>query len=288
MKHRIQIDGGERDIDIRGMDASFIVYRKMYVPPLTPANIGSVNPGDPAGLEGYLKSDGPKIIEEFFRKQIRAIGSCAILAWDQGGVIGKMYFTTKELFASVGSAAEALGLHHDEFPGCMCIENSDMPKVVRSFSEDRLQSLLASPSRTLRILCLNVGHFDTRYHGKGIASAMLEFLKAWAPERGWHTLEAPSCADVVPFRALGPHILRRSYLEKRGFHAVEEKPAQLEDTERRRSGIERILSGNLNEGDWDVKSYAWNIEMVRRLASDPAWQEVYDKTYIMACDLEAS
>jgi hypothetical protein len=288
MKHSILLDGGERDIDIRAMDESFIVYRKMYLPPLTPENIGSVRPGDPAGLEEFLKSDRPKVIEEFLRKQMRAMGSCAILAWDRGGVIGKMYFTTKELFAAVGSAARALGLDHDEFPGCMCIENADMPKVIRTFREDQLQSLLASPSRTLRILCLNVGHFDTRYHGQGIASSMLTFLKGWARERGWRTLEAPSCADVVPFWALGPHILRRSYLERRGFHAVEEKPAQPEDAERRRRGIERILSGDLNEGDWDVQSYGWNIEMVRRLACDPAWREVYDKTTIMACDLEAS
>jgi len=287
MRHTILIDGDERDIDIQAMDESFIVYRKMHVPPLTPANIGSVRPGDPAGLAEFLKSDRPRIIEEFFRKQIRALGSCAILAWDRGGVIGKMYFTTKELFAAVGPAARALGLDHDGFPGCMCIQNPDMPKVVQTFGDDQLQSLLASPSRALRVLCLNVGHFDTRYHGQGIASAMLEFLKGWARERGWRRLEAPSCADVVPFRALGPHILRRSYLERHGFHAVEERAAPPEDAERRRRGVERILSGDLHEGDWDVRSYGRNIERVRRLASDPAWREVYDKTIIMACDLEA-
>jgi hypothetical protein len=285
VKHRIQIDRVERDLDIRAMDASFVVYRKMYAPPLTPANIGKVNPGDPPGLARYLNSDGPKVIEAFLLKQIRAIDSCAILVWDRGGVIGKMYFTTKELFAEVRPAAKRLGLDHDEFPGCMCIENPDMRRVVESFREDQLASLLASPSRTLRILCLNVGHFDTRYHGQGIASAMLEFLKVWASDRGWRALEAISCADVVPFRAVGPHILRRSYLEKRGFRVVEEKPARSDDLQRRVGAIKRILSGSLDQDDWDVKSYARNVALVRRLASDPSWREVYDRTYTMACDL---
>ena len=46
MKHQITVDGQERQIDIRPMDEDFIVYRKMYVPPLTLENIGQVNPGD--------------------------------------------------------------------------------------------------------------------------------------------------------------------------------------------------------------------------------------------------
>ena len=44
MKHRIVVDGQERDIEIRAMDEKFIVYRKMFAPPLTPENIGKVNP----------------------------------------------------------------------------------------------------------------------------------------------------------------------------------------------------------------------------------------------------
>ena len=40
MLHTIEIDGLKRDIDVRPMDEAFIVYRKMYVAPLTPANTG--------------------------------------------------------------------------------------------------------------------------------------------------------------------------------------------------------------------------------------------------------
>jgi hypothetical protein len=43
MKHPITIDGQQREIDIRPMDEDFIVYRKMYAPPLTRDNIGRIN-----------------------------------------------------------------------------------------------------------------------------------------------------------------------------------------------------------------------------------------------------
>jgi hypothetical protein len=221
----------------------------MHVAPITPANIDRVGPGDPAGFEVFLESDRPRIIEEFFRKQIRAICRCAILAWDQGGVIGTMYFTTRELFASEGPKAAGLGLGHDVFAGCMCIQNPDMPEAIRSYSDDQLRSLLGSPSSTLRVLCVNVGHFDTRYHGQGIASAMLQCLNAWALERGWHRIRIASCADVVPFRAVGPHVLRRSCLEQRGFEVTEDKPAPCEEVARRGGAVEEILSGNLEEAD---------------------------------------
>ena len=35
MKHPIEIDDEQRDIEIRAMDESFVLYRKMYVSPIT-------------------------------------------------------------------------------------------------------------------------------------------------------------------------------------------------------------------------------------------------------------
>lgn len=95
MRHSISIDGQDREIDVRAMDEDFIVYRKMYAPPLTPANIGKINPGDWAEhLQEFQGKGWQKLIEDFFRKLIHKMGSCAILAWDGDGVIGKMYFFT--------------------------------------------------------------------------------------------------------------------------------------------------------------------------------------------------
>lgn len=131
MKHTIHVGDKSRVIDIRMMDESFIVYRKMYRPPLTPENIGEINPGDWAEhLERFKRMGWQRIIEDFFRKQIRVIGSCGVLAWDGDGVIGKMYFTTKELF--------------DEFlkQGYYCVEHESMPRIIQSITDERLGRLL--------------------------------------------------------------------------------------------------------------------------------------------------
>jgi hypothetical protein len=83
MKHTIPFEGKSKEIDVRVMDESFIVYRKMYQPPLTPDNIDKINPGDWAEhLERFKHEGWHQVIAEFFRKQIRSMGSCGILAWD--------------------------------------------------------------------------------------------------------------------------------------------------------------------------------------------------------------
>lgn len=275
MKHRIEIDGQQRDIDIRPMDEGFIVYRKMYVPPLTPENISKINPGDWEKHLREFKSNGwQELIRQFLRKHIQTIGSCAILAWDGVGVVGKMYFTTKEVYEAFRQA-----------DGYFCVEHESMPRVIQSLSEVALDRMLESKSRTLQILCFNVGHFDPRYHGKGIASLMLEVLKQWAKEHSWRRLEIESCPDVVPFWALGPNVLRRSSLERRGFRMTSETIVPAPQAEFRRKAIQRILTGEFNDDDWDVKHYPGNISKVKELAEISAWQEECDKDYVMAFHL---
>jgi len=276
MQHRISIDGRERVLDIRAMDQDFIVYRKMYKPPLTPENIGEINPWDwRKHLEEFKAKGWQKVIEDFFRKHIRATGSCAILAWDGNGVIGKMYFTTREMWDAFRQTG-----------GFMCVEHESMPKAILTFTDEQLQTLLNSPSRTLRIACFNIGHFDSRYQGQGIASAMLEFLKRWAIDRRWRTIQIESCPDVVPGASLGGHVLRRSALERRGFHVSLQTRVSPKEAAGRRDAIERILSGKLWPPDhWYMKSGQRNMENVRKLAQDPSWKDVYDLDYIMAFDL---
>ena len=277
MTRRIVIDGHERIIDIRPMDESFIVYRKMYVPPLTPANIGTIAPHDDVEqLDLFRKKGWLTTLEEFFRTEIRALGSCAILAWDGDGVIGKMHFTTKEMYDAFRQTG-----------GWYCVDHESMPNTIRSLSDDDVQKALASPSRTLFIVCFNVGHFDTRYHGKGIASAMLECLKSWARDRGWRRLEISSCPDVVPFRALGPQIPRREWLEKRGFFIASQTCIAPKEAAARREAIEGIVAGPPVEDAWDYTHYPWHIARIREIARDPSRIAEHDKDYVMACDLGA-
>jgi len=268
MKQTILVDGKLKEIYVRLMDESFIVYRKMYRPPLTPDNIDKINPGDWAEhLERFRREGWQQIIEEFFQKQIQVIGSCGVLAWDGGGVIGKMYFTTKELYNRFRKG------------GHYCVEHESMPRIIQSISNEELTRLLKSSSKTLRIICFNVGHSDTRYQGKGIASTMIELLKEWAGKRGWSRLEALAYPDVIPYGAWAPHILRRGALERRGFHVLEERQITEEERKHQRSYLDRYLNevGRIH--------HSWGFEEAEKRVYDSSAMNNYHKEYLMTFNL---
>ena len=73
------------------MDESFIMYDKLWKAPLRRQDLSPPVPGTTAHA-----------IQEFLRRQGRAIGSCLILAWDGDGLVGKMHFTTRELAEAIG------------------------------------------------------------------------------------------------------------------------------------------------------------------------------------------
>ncbi|KPK83515.1 MAG: hypothetical protein AMJ81_08065 [Phycisphaerae bacterium SM23_33] len=267
MKHSITVGGEERVIDIRAMDEDFIVFRKMYDPPLTAQNIRTFGPHDDvAQLE---------VIEEFFRKQIRALGSCMILAWEGDGVIGKMHFTTREMHEALG------GPERWNSSSCYCVDHAGFAPAIKNLSDAELTSLLSSPSRTLCVLCFNVGHSDERYHGQGIAKAMVRYLKSWARERGWRRIEARSCPDITPTNVIGDWMLRRSPLERLGFYVLKEMPAFPKEAQARLKVIEELAAGKKELPAWA----AWYGRNFSRLHADPGWRSEYDKDYLMACDL---
>ena len=81
--------------------------------------------------------------------------------------------------------------------------------------------------------------------------------------------------------------MRRGWWERRGFSVAEETRVPPEQAQQRRQAIEAIAAGDWDENAWDVKSYRFNVERVRELASDPSWRAEYDKDYVMACDVSA-
>jgi GNAT superfamily N-acetyltransferase len=271
MKHSIIIGGLPREIDIRPMDEEFIVYRKMYVPPLTRENISQINPGDwREQIEEFKRAGWHQVIEGFLLRQIRALGSCAILGWEGNGVVAKMHFTTAEMF----DAFQALG-------GYYCIESRSMPGVIESLNDEEVGDLLGSPSKTLRMVCFNVGHNDQRYHGQGIATAMIECLKGWAREHGWRRILADSCPDITPPTVVGDHLLRRGALERRGFRVLENSLAPPEEAQARLREIEAYASGKKDAAagaDWYSRNFP-------RLYGDIAWRAEYDLDHVMAFDL---
>jgi GNAT superfamily N-acetyltransferase len=264
MKHKIVIDGEEKQIDIRPMDESLIVYCVLWEAPLTRDQIPEPKPGQPE-----------YVVREFFRKQVQIIGSCLILAWDGDGVIGKMHFTTREMHETIG------GPEKFDSAYCYCTGHKGFAPRLSDFSEEELTRLLTSPSRTLRVLCFNVGHTEERWHGHGIAKAMLECLKQWAPEHGWGRLEAVSCPDITPASVIEPWMFRRGAFERRGFDVAEETTVSSEEADHRLREIEAFLSGRKEYPPW----HQWYADNVHRLAADPTWRSEYDKDYVMACDL---
>ena len=274
MKHTISIDGARRDIAIREMDESFIMYDKLWKAPLKRGDLPEPAPG----TTGHG-------IKEFFRKQIRAIGSCLILAWDGDGLVGKMHFTTRELAEALGAAgAEPGGYCVDPYPtlgGCFV-------RKLQSFSDEELERHLRSESRTLRIVCFNIANRDARYHGQGIATALIEYLKLWAKDRGWDRLEMRTYPDVVPATAAGhwvagPWILRRGPLERRGFRVIKEIAREPEEVERRQRAIKEASCARIE--DWSDQDMRWHLESFRRIYGDERQRLCYDRDYLMACDL---
>lgn len=140
-------------------------------------------------------------------------------------------------------------------------------------------SLLRSPNKTLRIICFNVGHSDTRYQGKGIASMMIELLKEWAGKRGWSGLEALAYPDVVPYGAWAPHILRRGALERRGFYVLEERQVSEGEMKHQRSYLDQYINevGQIH--------HSWGFEDAEKRIYDSSVMKNYHKEYLMAFDL---
>ena len=272
VRHVIEIDGRPRDIDIRAMDESLIVWRKMFTAPLSPDNMETA---DPEYLAAGHADGRFKVFKEFFRKQIRVVGSCMVLAWDGDGVIGKMHFTTREMHEAIG------GPECWHAPYCYCVDHDGFAPKLQSFNDDELTRLLTSESRILRVLCFNIGHTDPRWHGQGIAKAMIEYLKQWARERGWKRIEAKSCPDITPTTIVGEWMLRRGTFERLGFSVLEQLQVSVEEASRRLDEIEAFLAGNKDYpgcNEW----YARNVD---RLAVDPAWRTEYDRDYLMVCEL---
>ncbi len=273
MKHTIEIDGECRDIEIKAMDESLIVWRKMFEAPLTADNMETVDPE-------YLavgRADGRfKVFEKFFRKQIQMVGSCMILAWDGDGIIGKMHFTTREMHEAIG------GPERWNTPTCYCVDHHGFAPKIQSFSDEEVTQLLASPSHTLRILCFNIGHTDPKWHGHGIAKAMVEYLQRWARENSWRRIEARSCPDITPNSVVGDWMLRRGPFERLGFHVVERWSVPTEEASRRLQEIETFLSGTQKYPNW----CDWYAQNVSRLAEDSPWRSEYDKNYVMAYEVQ--
>ena len=266
MKHTITIDGEKHDIDIRAMDEGFIMYDKLWEAPLMQGDLPEPEPGTPA-----------HVVQEFFRRQIRAIGSWLILVWDGDGLVGKMHFTTREMHEAIGGPEN----YRQGLSFCYCVDHAGFAPKLQSLDDQELTDLLASKSRTLRVLCFNIGHTDPKWHGHGIATAMVQYLKHWARDKGWQRIEARSCPDITPTSIIGDWMLRRSAWERQGFRMLEEMPVSGEEAGHRLREIEAFLSGTREHPEREP----WYVENLPRFAAGSGWRSGYDKDCLMGCEL---
>jgi hypothetical protein len=272
VNHTVVIDGKKRVLDIRAMNENFIVWRKLISLPL---NTDNMETSDPEYLaHGY--ADGRfKVFKDFFRKQIQIIGSCMVLAWDGDDVVGKMHFTSREVHAAIK------GPEQWNAESCYCVDQDGFAPAIQSFSDEELTRLMVSPSRILRILCFNVGHTDSKWHGQGISKAMVHYLKKWAHKHEWVGIEIQSCPDIVPTSVIGDWMLRRGPLERLGFRIIREFTAPPDEALLRLQQIKLFLSGKYDYPQW----CEWYSRNVHRLAEVQDWKIQYDKNYIMMRDV---
>lgn len=169
---------------IAPMDCSMLVWRCLHGGPLDPDLLASLPDNDRLPWERY-RARNMAILD----RCTRLYGACAMLARNCGQVIGVLRFYPVELLA----IPQAGGLcMQQDLPG----GPSDDFVALDWPARDALDS------QTLRVHCLTVGRpgaSDDPYRRRGIGSALVESLLAWARRSGFRRVEAVACPDLPIF-----------------------------------------------------------------------------------------
>lgn len=203
------------DIVIKPMDRGFMLWRCLHQGGLS---AGSIDSGFPEGWDGerYRAINVPVL-----EKIIDSYGSCAILAWAGGEVIGSLRFYPKWMFTE------------DQQGLCM---QQDYPygpgEQLLALDFPALTDLT---DKTLRIHCMMAGPAlkeDNPYRRHGLASRMVEILCGWARNQGWQALEATAYESLdIVYDTFGQ--AGREFWEKLNFRLIrtEIEPALADDNE---------------------------------------------------------
>ncbi|MHB8842881.1 MAG: GNAT family N-acetyltransferase, partial [Candidatus Aquicultor sp.] len=118
---------------------------------------------------------------EEVRARIAAIGSSAILAFEEGDHIGQLQFRPYE-------------------PGVVSPHGLNDPLYWMDF-EDQAPTM---PDRSLSLFCYHVGQLDNtdrrdpRYMGRGIGTRLLDEAIAWAEKAGFSAIIAKGLSSLWP------------------------------------------------------------------------------------------
>ncbi len=154
---------------------------------------------------------------EFLREVVHRYGTCAIQAWHDDQIVGIIRFFPSALMMRLGRHSPSLrdswfwpAVQADDPANTLFIQCIEMgaPTFQRG--------LLAMPDDSSK----NATYFQRR----GIGSALVRALIAWAAERGWARLQTGAGRDLeIVYGLAGTG--GRTFWEKLGFHAHTELPS---------------------------------------------------------------
>ncbi len=195
-------------ITIAPMDASMFVWRCLHGGPLDPDLLASLPDDDRLPWERY-HGRNLAILE----KCTHLYGSCAMLACAKGEVIGILRFYPTELAA----LPEA---------GLLCLQQDFPAGPADNFAARDWPAPEVIVDRTLAVHCLTVGKPGEAvdpYRRRGIGTALVRALIAWARAYGWRRIEATAYADLgLLYTVTGQAGL--TFWRKLGFQVLHSEP----------------------------------------------------------------
>lgn len=196
------------DVIIEPMREEFILWRCLHSGPLSP-DLADQWPSDSKMPWGYLRARNVPLI----RKLTEIYGTCAIIARDDGRVIGLLRFYPKIVC-------------NMERAGWLCLQQDYSAGPAEDFINSNFPTLAQMEDKTLVVHCLMTGspqQKENPYQRKGIGTRMVRFLIKWAKANGWEGIEADSFEDVpLIYEVTGS--AGHTFWEKLGFHVVDRHP----------------------------------------------------------------
>ena len=200
MPEPVVIHANGKTVDVRLMDESWIINQCAGAHPFKPRS--GVVWNEAARCARLPEIPGSKF-QDFFRETRDKSGNCAAIAWHEDRVLGHLVWIPRSKAREVHATGCRFFGPAEEDEGTLVVVN------------------LA--------FCSLSGH---EFRGKGIGSAMVGLMVAWAREEGWRAIEVyETTGGLFPWDWLDACIPPRSFWEGRGFVAFACRPHRYTDEE---------------------------------------------------------
>jgi len=227
MPEPILIDVGDTKVTVKLMDASWIINQCAGAHPFRPRPGVVWSESDRCARLPEIPGDR---LQDFFRETRDNYGNCAAIAWHEDRVLGHLVWIPR----ATARAARASGWRFFGPPE----EDGGILVVVN----------LA--------FCSVSGH---EFRDKGIGSAMVGLMIAWAREEGWQAIEVyDTTGGLFPWDWLDSCIPPKPFWEGRGFVAFAHRPHRFTDEE-----LSRLLADNPRNSDLEQAEKEQVIAAIR-------------------------